>query len=92
MNTLKVDWDGYTIGYYGRIFEARNKTKGGSFEVQIAACSLLKDESSPSLLWSEELWHRYLFKYELDCFFNFELQGGDKDFFKFKLGSGQVIY
>ncbi|XP_028557257.1 peptidyl-prolyl cis-trans isomerase FKBP19, chloroplastic isoform X2 [Dendrobium catenatum] len=27
-----VDWDGYTIGYYGRIFEARNKTKGGSFE------------------------------------------------------------
>ena len=33
---LKVDWDGYTIGYYGRIFEARNKTKGGSFEVPIA--------------------------------------------------------
>ncbi|KAH7365032.1 hypothetical protein KP509_18G005600 [Ceratopteris richardii] len=28
-----VDWDGYTIGYYGRIFEARNKPKGGSFEV-----------------------------------------------------------
>ncbi|KAK4773540.1 hypothetical protein SAY87_028559 [Trapa incisa] len=27
-----IDWDGYTIGYYGRIFEARNKTKGGSFE------------------------------------------------------------
>ncbi|XP_020106368.1 peptidyl-prolyl cis-trans isomerase FKBP19, chloroplastic [Ananas comosus] len=47
--TVVVDWDGYTIGYYGRIFEARNKTKGGSFE------------------------------------------GGDKDFFKFKLGSGQVI-
>ncbi|XP_020593096.1 peptidyl-prolyl cis-trans isomerase FKBP19, chloroplastic isoform X2 [Phalaenopsis equestris] len=44
-----VDWDGYTIGYYGRIFEARNKTKGGSFE------------------------------------------GEDKDFFKFKLGSQQVI-
>ncbi|XP_062225223.1 peptidyl-prolyl cis-trans isomerase FKBP19, chloroplastic-like [Phragmites australis] len=47
--TVVVDWDGYTIGYYGRIFEARNKTKGGSFE------------------------------------------GGDKDFFKFKLGTGQVI-
>ncbi|KAK3021122.1 hypothetical protein RJ639_045506 [Escallonia herrerae] len=31
--TVVVDWDGYTIGYYGRIFEARNKTKGGSFEV-----------------------------------------------------------
>ncbi|KAJ8759361.1 hypothetical protein K2173_006881 [Erythroxylum novogranatense] len=44
-----VDWDGYTIGYYGRIFEARNKTKGGSFV------------------------------------------GDDKDFFKFTLGSGQVI-
>lgn len=23
---------GYTIGYYGRPFEARNKTKGGAFE------------------------------------------------------------
>ncbi|KAJ6307749.1 hypothetical protein OIU76_017522 [Salix suchowensis] len=44
-----VDWDGYTIGYYGRIFEARNKTKGGSFE------------------------------------------GDDKDFFKFRLGSREVI-
>ncbi|KAF5726621.1 hypothetical protein HS088_TW22G00301 [Tripterygium wilfordii] len=44
-----VDWDGYTIGYYGRIFEARNKTKGGSFE------------------------------------------GGEKDFFKFRLGSQEVI-
>ncbi|KAK1272031.1 hypothetical protein QJS04_geneDACA020991 [Acorus gramineus] len=44
-----VDWDGYTIGYYGRIFEARNKTKGGSFE------------------------------------------GDEKDFFKFRLGSQQVI-
>ncbi|KAG0455129.1 hypothetical protein HPP92_024421 [Vanilla planifolia] len=47
--TVVVDWDGYTIGYYGRIFEARNKTKGGSFE------------------------------------------GGDKGFFKFKLGLQQVI-
>ncbi|XP_068664919.1 peptidyl-prolyl cis-trans isomerase FKBP19, chloroplastic-like [Aristolochia californica] len=47
--TVVVDWDGYTIGYYGRIFEARNKTKGGSFE------------------------------------------GDDKDFFKFTLGSQQVI-
>ncbi|GBG63459.1 hypothetical protein CBR_g38077 [Chara braunii] len=27
-----IDWDGFTIGYYGRIFEARNKAKGGSFE------------------------------------------------------------
>jgi hypothetical protein len=26
-----IDWDGYTIGYYGRPFEARNKTKGGAF-------------------------------------------------------------
>lgn len=48
-DTVVVDWDGYTIGYYGRIFEARNKTKGGSFE------------------------------------------GDDKDFYKFILGSGQVI-
>ncbi|CAA2977894.1 peptidyl-prolyl cis-trans isomerase FKBP19, chloroplastic [Olea europaea subsp. europaea] len=47
--TVVVDWDGYTIGYYGRIFEARNKTKGGSFE------------------------------------------GDDKDFFKFRLGSQEVI-
>ncbi|XP_058102882.1 peptidyl-prolyl cis-trans isomerase FKBP19, chloroplastic isoform X2 [Magnolia sinica] len=47
--TVVVDWDGFTIGYYGRIFEARNKTKGGSFV------------------------------------------GDDKDFFKFTLGSQQVI-
>nr|XP_024376659.1 uncharacterized protein LOC112282811 [Physcomitrium patens] len=31
-NAVVVDWDGYTIGYLGRIFEARNKAKGGSFE------------------------------------------------------------
>ncbi|KAK8359986.1 hypothetical protein V6Z11_A04G134000 [Gossypium hirsutum] len=48
-DTVVVDWDGYTIGYYGRIFEARNKTKGGSFV------------------------------------------GDDKDFFKFRLGSQEVI-
>lgn len=29
--TAVVDWDGYTIGYYGRPFEARNKSKGGAF-------------------------------------------------------------
>ncbi|KAL2634138.1 hypothetical protein R1flu_005617 [Riccia fluitans] len=29
---VMVDWAGYTIGYNGRIFEARNKAKGGSFE------------------------------------------------------------
>ncbi|XP_010556268.1 PREDICTED: peptidyl-prolyl cis-trans isomerase FKBP19, chloroplastic-like [Tarenaya hassleriana] len=47
--TVVVDWDGYTIGYYGRIFEARNKTKGGSFV------------------------------------------GDEKEFFKFTLGSHEVI-
>eukprot|EP00899_Mesostigma_viride_P023883 jgi/Mesvir1/467/Mv11342-RA.1 len=26
-----IDWDGYTLGYYGRPFEARNKVKGGAF-------------------------------------------------------------
>lgn len=25
------DWSGYTIGYYGRVFEAKNKTRGGAF-------------------------------------------------------------
>jgi len=28
---VACDWDGYTIGYYGRVFEARNKAKGGAF-------------------------------------------------------------
>jgi hypothetical protein len=32
---VQIDWAGYTIGYYGRIFEARNKAKGGSFEVRL---------------------------------------------------------
>jgi hypothetical protein len=27
-----VDWEGYTIGYYGRPFQARNKVKGGAFD------------------------------------------------------------
>ena len=27
-----VDWEGYTIGYYGRPFQTRNKVKGGAFE------------------------------------------------------------
>jgi len=30
-STVVVDWSGVTIGYYGRIFEARNKPRGGSF-------------------------------------------------------------
>ena len=28
---MVVDWDGYTIGYYGRVFQARNLAKGGAF-------------------------------------------------------------
>mmetsp|Transcript_39118 Transcript_39118/g.65724 ORF Transcript_39118/g.65724 Transcript_39118/m.65724 type:complete len:280 (-) Transcript_39118:156-995(-) len=27
-----IDWDAYTIGYYGRIVQAKNLAKGGSFE------------------------------------------------------------
>ena len=27
-----VDWEGYTIGYYGRPFQVRNKVKGGAFD------------------------------------------------------------
>lgn len=30
-----VDWEGYTIGYYGRIFEAKGKTKGGAFDAAV---------------------------------------------------------
>lgn len=29
---LVVDWDAYTIGYYGRIIQAKNLAKGGDFE------------------------------------------------------------
>ena len=31
-DVVVVDWAGYTIGYYGRIIEARNLAKGGDFE------------------------------------------------------------
>jgi hypothetical protein len=24
---LEIDWEGYTIGYYGRIFEAKGRVK-----------------------------------------------------------------
>lgn len=27
-----VDWEGYTIGYYGRPFQTRNKVQGGAFD------------------------------------------------------------
>ncbi|KAK3252686.1 hypothetical protein CYMTET_38030 [Cymbomonas tetramitiformis] len=27
-----VDWDGYTVGYFGRIIQAKNLSKGGAFE------------------------------------------------------------
>jgi len=27
-----VDWDGYTIGYYGRVIQAKNLAKGGAFQ------------------------------------------------------------
>ena len=50
---LKVDWDGYTIGYYGRIFEARNKTKGGSFEVSVATVLHRKYEYLPSYMFKQ---------------------------------------
>lgn len=30
-SNVVVDWTGYTIGYYGRPFEATNKTKGSAF-------------------------------------------------------------
>jgi hypothetical protein len=49
VNVHQVDWDGYTIGYYGRIFEARNKTKGGYFEVQVLLVEEKADELSASL-------------------------------------------
>jgi hypothetical protein len=26
-----INWSGYTIGYYGRIFEAKNRVQGGAF-------------------------------------------------------------
>lgn len=29
---VSIDWEGYTIGYYGRPFETRNKVKGGAFD------------------------------------------------------------
>lgn len=45
VDTFQVDWDGYTIGYYGRIFEARNKTKGGSFEVSQASYEKKKERT-----------------------------------------------
>uniref|UniRef100_A0A8R7TC89 Uncharacterized protein n=2 Tax=Triticum urartu TaxID=4572 RepID=A0A8R7TC89_TRIUA len=62
--TVVIDWDGYTIGYYGRIFEARNKTKGGSFEVQMLPEDEQKKEDS------QLPWHIYLLKYKLSYSFS----------------------
>ena len=46
---VTVDWDGYTIGYYGRPFEARNKERterdccSHALDVQLAcaACGIM---------------------------------------------------
>ncbi|RWW16674.1 hypothetical protein GW17_00019434 [Ensete ventricosum] len=93
VNALKVDWDGYTIGYYGRIFEARNKTKGGSFEVnffwhislfyKVFSAFADTDYRTEGHLGDTEV---YLKRKEGD-----KPVGDDKDFFKFKVGSRQVI-
>lgn len=74
INSFQVDWDGYTIGYYGRIFEARNKTKGGSFEV-CTAFSLLFGHfliGCNTVIWL------------------INVQGNEKDFFKFRVGGEEV--
>ena len=31
---VSIDWEGYTIGYYGRPFQTRNKVKGGAFDAK----------------------------------------------------------
>ena len=33
---VAIDWEGYTIGYYGRPFQTRNKVKGGAFDADSA--------------------------------------------------------
>ena len=33
---VSVDWEGYTVGYYGRPFQTRNKVKGGAFDSETA--------------------------------------------------------
>lgn len=73
---IQIDWDGYTIGYYGRIFEARNKTKGGSFVVR---------KEFP-FLFAILSYYKSISDFKCVCY----LQGDDKDFFKFRLGSGEV--
>lgn len=36
-----IDWEGYTIGYYARIFEAKGKTKGGAFDAAVREGSMV---------------------------------------------------
>lgn len=73
-----MDWDGYTIGYYGRIFEARNKTKGGSFEVYHYTIVIIVKT-------------QYCFSQFSACIHRIStLQGDDKSFYRFRLGSHEV--
>jgi FKBP-type peptidyl-prolyl cis-trans isomerase len=47
-----IDFDGYTIGYYGRPFEARNKPKGSSFvddDKEYYRFTLGKDKVIPAI-------------------------------------------
>ena len=54
-DTVVIDWDGYTIGYYGRPFEARNKV--GTIDCfpcsqildTVSICVTLFDTCSPAI-------------------------------------------
>lgn len=83
INACQVDWDGYTIGYYGRIFEARNKTKGGSFEV-LPLLQLHRVSFKDSCVFA------LLFFFVLLILFAI-MQGDDKAFYKFRLGLQEVV-
>lgn len=73
---VTIDWDGYTIGYYGRPFEARNK----------ASCCYGSVLGSCLLQFVKPNIDRHFSLQTKGGAF----VGDEKDFFKFKVGDRKV--
>jgi hypothetical protein len=93
-----IDWDGYTLGYYGRPFEARNKSKGGAFTGGVAEgwhfsptlllkCYFIKLKNTVQTVWSPCNQSDTPHGRGVTTLFT----GEDKDFIRFTVDDPKII-
>ena len=84
---VTIDWDGYTLGYYGRPFEARNKVSDKISRpcVDCLASQCLAMVCITYLQWPEHSTRCLLLQTKGGAFV-----GDQKDYFKFKVGERKV--